>query len=388
MKIVVVGIGYVGLSTALMFSKKHDVMLLDVDNDKISKINQRVSPIMDKEIEEWLEQEEISLKATDDVSVYKDANYILLGLPTNYSPTLDNFDTSILETVIKDISLFQPHAKVVIRSTVPIGFTNELEEKYPHLTFLFCPEFLREGTALFDALNPDRIIVGTSDRVQGQIFGQLLSEVVHKPFVPLLQMSSTEAESVKLFANTYLAMRIAFFNELDSFCQTHSLDTKKIIDGISYDERIGIGYQNPSFGYGGYCLPKDTKVLRSYYKGIPSDLMSAIVSSNDSRKQFITEEILKTSSKRIGLYRLIMKSKSDNYRESALLDIIQKLKVEGRDLIIFEPLITESEFQGVKIETDFERFCASSDIIVANRWDEQLSLVKEKVFTRDIYKKD
>ncbi len=384
MKIAIFGTGYVGLSNAILLAQHNEVVAVDIVEDKVRKINQRVSPISDNEIEEYLNTKQLNLRATLDA---KDAllasNFAVIATPTNYNPETNSFDTSSVEFVLDEISKISPNTTVVIKSTIPVGYTKQVQSRYP-MKIIFSPEFLREGKALYDNLYPSRIIVGDKS-AEGQCFGRLLQEAAIKKNVPLLLMGSTEAEAVKLFANTYLAMRVSFFNELDSYSYVNDLDVKEIIQGVGLDPRIGSHYQNPSFGYGGYCLPKDTKELLASYGSIPQTLIGAIVKSNEIRKKFIFEKILSKNPQVVGVYRLVMKQDSDNFRESAIFDIINMLKsINDIKVIIYEPLLEAEAFDGLEVVNDLNTFKTKADLIVANRSSNLLTDVKEKIFTRDL----
>lgn len=384
MKIAIFGTGYVGLSNAILLAQHNEVVAVDIVEDKVRKINQRVSLISDNEIEEYLNTKQLNLRATLDA---KDAllasNFAVIATPTNYNPETNSFDTSSVEFVLDEISKISPNTTVVIKSTIPVGYTKQVQSRYP-MKIIFSPEFLREGKALYDNLYPSRIIVGDKS-AEGQCFGRLLQEAAIKKNVPLLLMGSTEAEAVKLFANTYLAMRVSFFNELDSYSYVNDLDVKEIIQGVGLDPRIGSHYQNPSFGYGGYCLPKDTKELLASYGSIPQTLIGAIVKSNEIRKKFIFEKILSKNPQVVGVYRLVMKQDSDNFRESAIFDIINMLKsINDIKVIIYEPLLEAEAFDGLEVVNDLNTFKTKADLIVANRSSNLLTDVKEKIFTRDL----
>lgn len=386
MKITVAGIGYVGLSIATLLSQDNEVIAYDIDNTKINLINKRVSPIEDKDIETFFKTKKLNLQATDNYKLaFKDSNYIIICTPTNYDEKTNEFDTSSIENVIQKILRINSFSTIVIKSTVPVGYTDKIKEQYKINSIIFSPEFLREGKALFDNLYPSRIVVG-GDTLKGIAFAEILKKASLKKDVEIKIMTSSEAEAVKLFANTYLALRIAFFNELDTFAASTNLNSKNIIDGISLDSRIGNYYNNPSFGYGGYCLPKDTKQLRSNYKNIPENLISAIINSNETRKKYISESILKYNPNVIGIYRLTMKKDSTNFRESAILDIMKYInkKTNKVRIIIYEPLLNIDSFNGFEIVNDFNAFQEQSDIILANRVDKRLKN-NEKVYTRDIY---
>lgn len=387
MKIAIVGIGYVGLSLATLLSQRNEVIALDILSEKVEKINNRNSPIKDNEVKEFFENKKLKLKATVDyIEAFEDAKYIIICTPTNYDDKKGGFDVSSVEKTIKKVISVNKNATIVIKSTVPIGFTNFMKEKYKIKNIFFSPEFLREGHALYDNLYPSRIIIGDSTE-KGKLFANLLKEATLKEDVQVLFMGSTEAEAVKLFSNTYLALRVAYFNELDTYAETRGLNTKDIIDGVCSDSRIGSHYNNPSFGFGGYCLPKDTKQLKANYKDVPENLITAIVESNRTRKAYIAQTIIDKKPKVVGIHRLTMKSGSDNFRESAVLDIINLLKRNKVDILIYEPLVKEMKFKDCEVVKNLDLFCEKSNIIIANRWDDELNKYKEKIYIRDIYGK-
>lgn len=394
MKIVVAGIGYVGLSNAILLSQNHEVFAYDISKKRVEQVNSRQSPLQDKEIVEYLEQKDLFLKAgTEFEDELNDAEFVIIATPTNYDPDKNYFDTSSVEAVISQVLNVNQNAVIVIKSTVPVGYTTKLIEAYGEHNFLFSPEFLREGHALFDNLFPSRIVVGAPKgneflHEKALEFAHLLEEGAIKEDIPVLITDTTEAEAIKLFANTYLALRVAYFNELDTYAETKGLDTKQIIEGIGLDPRIGKHYNNPSFGYGGYCLPKDTKQLLANYNDVPNDIMEAIVEANRTRKDFIASQILKRKPQTVGVFRLTMKANSDNFRQSSIQGVMKRLKGEGVKVIVYEPTIQEKEFYHSEVINDFSLFKETSDVIIANRYDKMLDEVKEKVYTRDIFYRD
>ena len=388
MKITVAGAGYVGLSNAVLLSLNQQVIVYDISRERVEQINRRIPPFKDKEIEQYFAQKKLNLTGkTDPKAAFEDADYVIIATPTNYDTDQDRFDTASVETVIAQVLQYAARAVIVIKSTVPVGYTKRVKRLFKTDRILFSPEFLREGKALYDCLWPSRIVVGERSE-RARYFANLLKEAALKEEIPMIFTDSDEAEAIKLFANTYLAMRVSFFNELDTYAKIKGLDSRQMIEGVCLDPRIGDFYNNPSFGYGGYCLPKDTKQLLANFRDIPNRMIRAVVEANHTRKDFIAEDLLSGNPDKVGIYRLSMKAGSDNFRQSSILGIIKRLKEKGISMVIYEPGLQADQFEGIPVEINLEKFKENAQVIVANRWTAELKDVEQKVYTRDLYKRD